>query len=408
MNTYPRQSTIQAALVAIMLLGMAGCKTPIAEQLKFAELKKLNRHMPWYDEELPREGVPTRIVGNWTDTVLYQEGQKPQRGFGGKLLFYDDQGDKPILVDGQLVIYAFNEIGRAPTDNMPTRRYVFPAAELPKRMSLCELGASYSVWLPWDEVGGPKSEVSLVSRFEPKVGAVLVSEQTRHFLPGSESPESIAAAATKPKIPEGVPFKPAVEQAVWNAPSSNANATISAAGGEGPLPNAQRRMTSTTIELPESMRKMGPGMTGAAQVPNGTPSRTLPNYSVPAAGQDQAAAPGPNAMNQSQPIASPHTATRGNGYRLPPLPAMGTPQMGHSTMSSAAQSYPPPKVIQETPLQAQLRNPQHGAKEMKSPQASTQGYNNHPLATQPANPIAPIGNAGAASVSYLPVNPAVR
>ena len=52
-------------------------------------------------------------------------------------------------------------------------------------MSKNKLGASYSFFLPWDEAGGPKTEVSLICRFEPKDGPVVTSEQTRQLLPGS-------------------------------------------------------------------------------------------------------------------------------------------------------------------------------------------------------------------------------
>jgi hypothetical protein len=400
MSTCQRRSTVCLLLAILAIVSVGGCKTPLAEQVKLPKLAKLNQHMPWYNEELPREGVPTKIVGNWTDAVLYQEGQKPQRGFGGRLLFYDNESQKPILVDGQLVVYAFNEVGRAPTDNMPTLRYVIPAVELPKHMSTCELGASYSVWLPWDEVGGPKTEVSLVCRFEPKAGAVVVSEQTRHYLAGSELPDSVAAAGGKPKIPEGVPFKPAVEQATYNAPVSGANAATAAAGGEGTLPNAPRTMTSTTIALPASMRNLGPGMTAAPQVPNAA-ARTLPNYRAPATGQNEAA--GPSAMNQSR-LNAPPTATRLDGIRSAPFPSMSRPTMSHSSLSGAAQSYPPPKVIQESPQQAQLSNSQPGPTTANSVQSSTLGYNHHPLATPSANSIAPIGDPTAASVSYPAVS----
>jgi hypothetical protein len=148
-------------------------------------------------------------VGTWTDTVLTQPGQKPQRGFGGRLVFYGRDEKKPILVDGQLVVYAFDESGRDPTDNKPTRRYVFPPDQVPRHMSISEIGASYSFWLPWDEAGGPRTEVSLICRFEPKGGAVITSEQTRHLLPGALAPHATTAAKQPPQLPEGVPSRPA-------------------------------------------------------------------------------------------------------------------------------------------------------------------------------------------------------
>ena len=270
---------VSASLLIATLLPATGCKTPLAESLNFKKVAKLNERMPWHDEEAPREGIPNRVVGNWTDAIHYQEGKTPHRGFGGRLLFYDDEGQDPILVDGQLVIYAFNEKGRARTDNMPTRRYVFPAEELPKLMSKSELGTSYSVWLPWDEVGGPQAEVSLVCRFEPKAGPPLVSEQTRHYLQGEEMPAPIADGGQNPKVPEGVAFKPSVQQASYHATADGLNpAATTAANGTAAAPGAEK-MTTTTIALPQSMQKLGPGMTVPPQKPPAMPSQTLPGGS---------------------------------------------------------------------------------------------------------------------------------
>ena len=50
---------------------------------------------------------------------MTQPGAKPQRGFGGRIMFYESEDKKPILVDGQLVVYAFDETEAASrrTDN---------------------------------------------------------------------------------------------------------------------------------------------------------------------------------------------------------------------------------------------------------------------------------------------------
>ncbi|HJQ80871.1 MAG TPA: hypothetical protein VJ828_12985, partial [Lacipirellulaceae bacterium] len=201
-----RRTSLLSSIAALALFAIfaGGCSVPKkASDLKPSKLFSLE------DEDEPEEGIPVRMEGTWTDTVLNQPGKKPQRGFGGRLIFYGRDDHKPILVDGQLVVYAFDEAGREPTDNKPTRRYIFPADQLPLRMSKSEIGASYSFWLPWDEAGGPQTEVSLICRFEPKGGAVVVSEQTKHLLPGSLPANGEVARRGAPKLPEGVPSRPA-------------------------------------------------------------------------------------------------------------------------------------------------------------------------------------------------------
>ena len=108
----------------------------------------------------------------------------PARGFGGRLTFYDSKADKPVKVDGTLVVYVFDEEGRDPGNAKPDRKYVFSKEDWERHYSKSELGHSYSVWLPWDEVGGPQKEISLIVRFTPSTGPTIVGEQARQVLPG--------------------------------------------------------------------------------------------------------------------------------------------------------------------------------------------------------------------------------
>src|SRR3954466_3905667 len=100
-------------VIVVAMVGSAGCAAP----WKTPKMFSLDNTWPFRDKDKPQEGTPVRMVGTWTDTVMTRAGQKPQRGFGGRIMFYDKEGKKPILVDGQLVVYAFDELGRDPTDN---------------------------------------------------------------------------------------------------------------------------------------------------------------------------------------------------------------------------------------------------------------------------------------------------
>jgi len=318
-------------LSALSLL--VGCRGPWSKDWKVSDMWSMDVS-PWSsDEDEPQ--TPQRIVGSWTDTVLHTVGKQPQRGFGGRLIFYGDDKEKPILVEGQLVVYAFDETERDPTDNKPTRRYVFPPDQVARRMSKTSLGPSYSFWLPWDDVGGKQTEVSLIARFEPTKGALIMSEQTRHLLPGATTP-ALIAGKTGPKLPDGVPYIPAqpslasleekaraaaaasgVQLASYDAASQQGQAALPgqiAPQGQLPGPTvaemqdartagdpaaqqtSQRRMTTTSISLPENFRITGSGT--PQRVQSSTP--TLPgNYIA------QSAAPPANVSSVAAPIAVP-------------------------------------------------------------------------------------------------------
>jgi len=330
----------------------------------------LNSTWPFRDKDAPVEGTPTRVVATWADTVNTQPGTKPVRGFGGRLTFYEKNEKKPIIVDGQLVIYAFDETGREVTDNKPTRRYVFPAEQMPLHMSKNDLGVSYSFFLPWDEAGGPRTEVSLICRFEPKDGPVITGEQTRQLLPGT-----IAAATgadgkpLPPKLPEGIHAKPAArtlqniqakrteEQAArlvsYEAPLLNdplsAAAAAEAQPGQ-PVPSG-RKMTSTTINLPGSFQM--PTAAAAAAAPTQPARQHVPQQFVPS--QQPVAIPQTQQLPPQQPFATqPFTGMQPPAPVLSPPVAYGQPANAPTfgaqpPVNSQVATVPPTQMMIQAP-----------------------------------------------------------
>ena len=204
---------------------------------------------------------PMRVVAIWSDTVLNTPGQPSIRGFGARLMFYEDKKDKPIKVSGELTVYAFDEAGRAKTDARPDRKYVFTAEQMKKHYSKSELGHSYSVWVPWDPVGGEAKEISLIVRFVPVEGGVVISEQVKQFLPGTKPGQPAAPGPYSPGPFAAGPY------AAGNAPQPDPQAAVRVAPVQlvqhqeivdrqdfGPPPansaSEPPRMSTTTIAIP--------------------------------------------------------------------------------------------------------------------------------------------------------------
>jgi len=225
-----------------------------------------------------KPGTPDKIVAIWTDTVLYKSNQTPGRGFGGRVMFYQAKNEQPIKVDGSIVVYAFDETNRAAGSSRPDRKYVFTPDQIPAHYSKSKIGHSYSLWIPWDEVGGPQKEITLVVRFEPKGEAgVVVSEPTRQLLPGMTT--SVAPEVSKiPTEGAAVGMTPAqstsqpVQQASYNAATPP---TTASANADPPA----RRMTTTTISVPSEMahNPLLAGRAASSGIPNGRvrPQETL-------------------------------------------------------------------------------------------------------------------------------------
>jgi hypothetical protein len=142
----------------------------------------------WFSREDGEPQTPKKVVAVWTDAEAQHVDHRRTRGFGGRLTFFDPEGDAPVRVDGKLVVYAFDEDGRDAEDVKPSRKYVFTPEQFANHHSQSKLGHSYSVWLPWDEVGGPQKQISLICRFEPTDGPPILAEQTKMTLPGPAPP----------------------------------------------------------------------------------------------------------------------------------------------------------------------------------------------------------------------------
>ena len=138
--------------------------------------------MPWSKSKKPT--IPAKILPIWSDTVLYQKGAPGVRGFGGRVLFYDERDDEPIKVDGSLIVYAFDAEVHDPSNSKPEKQFAITADQLEQHYSRSKLGHSYSIWLPWDVVGGPSRQISLVLKFEGREGGVAISESATKLLPG--------------------------------------------------------------------------------------------------------------------------------------------------------------------------------------------------------------------------------
>lgn len=218
-NITPRLAALSLAIV----FAVAGC-TPLDIDTK---------RLPWSRDKDPKFDVPEKMVPMWSDTVLYQPGKAGVRGFGGRIYFYRNDTSDPIKVEGTLTVYAFDATQRNRMPK-PERKFVFTAEHLEKHHSKTNLGHSYSVWLPWDEVGGEPRQLSLVAKFEGTQGAVLVTDPAQKLLPGLQADE--------------VPGDIGIEQVSYDATGRNSD-------GPANESSSHQELTTVTIDVPPSFSR---------------------------------------------------------------------------------------------------------------------------------------------------------
>jgi hypothetical protein len=180
--------TLRFAITCVVLAFVAGCQTT-----GFESLKKATEKVTFVAkaEQVQESQYPQaeKLVTIWSDAVYTQPGQKPTRGFGGRLYFYNSDNNT-VPVEGQLVVYAYDDSAPGNLATKPSRKFVFTPEQFTAHYTPSDLGASYSVWIPWDEVGGVRKSVSLLPVFTCTSGKIVMGQQSINVLQG-KTPEVV-------------------------------------------------------------------------------------------------------------------------------------------------------------------------------------------------------------------------
>ncbi len=183
-----RSFIIVAILAATVLTGCKSAldsrKSPLLDRSWMSSYKKSP------DEKI-EYGQPERIAVIWSDSVASANNVANVRGFGGRIYFYD-KDSKPIRANGELTVYAFDD-SNDDRKTQADRVYKFRQEELQSHFSETALGPSYSVWVPWDKVGGDRKSIALMPVFKTTENQVVKSEQSINVLPG-KTPVQVAKA----------------------------------------------------------------------------------------------------------------------------------------------------------------------------------------------------------------------
>lgn len=315
---------------------------------------------------------PVRMTALWTDTVLVEAGVV---GFGGRVMFYGRGDEDPIQVAGELTVFAYDDTENVGENAVPARKYVFRAEELSGHYSKSQLGHSYSFWIPWDRVGGPRKQVSLISRFKSDKGGVVMSEMTRHLLPGAP-PTEMPLAQTQPSPLAADQPAPRVTQAMHNYPVASPGPVVASRNGG---------MQTTTITMSEAM--------GAAARNRAQKERVA--ETVPAQGSLQA---GPGPMVAASAGAALPEPARANSMEPSEIRAL-VREAVQETLAANQEEQPVDRFGRRkyrariAPKLPPTRDPAPTPLRPATPQSS------HP-ATTPA--VAPTGSATATSVALPP------
>lgn len=187
--------------------------------------------LKWHRKEGTKElETPERIVAIWSESTIFGPNHQPTRGLGGRLYFYN-RNHQPVKAQGQLVVYGFED-NEASADedteelSKADRKFVFTEEEFANHFSPSEFGPSYSVWLPWDAVGGEKKAISVVPVFKTDEGLAIMGDHSRTLLPGKERTQLAREKARRKSAHQFVEEEDAVTHASFTRHTGRRNAEL--------------------------------------------------------------------------------------------------------------------------------------------------------------------------------------
>lgn len=338
-------------LPLMMLSFAAGCQTLTPKwPAWFSQEEK-----PQIEEsKYPR---PARMAVIWSPAMLNSPGKKPTRGFGGRVYFYDGQ-NKAVPVEGQLVVYGYNDTNPSVDSKSPDRKFAFTPEQFTTHYAPTELGASYSIWIPWDEVGNEQAEVSLVPIFTATSGQLVVGQSSKVVLPGPSTPVNptridryvLPPPIIENEMPGGAgAVQPAqyVQQASYQQQPAITNQSL------GGIQETSIRLPTTMAERLASAPPLGVTL-GPVSSPSG--ARFDPNFGrLPAPNSVPGAMGGPTANYQAtSPAIQPPLARSGPPARPAPFSPAPQPTRGRlpTPPYPAAPPFGPPSAPPANPQTA--------------------------------------------------------
>jgi hypothetical protein len=124
----------------------------------------------------------------------------PCRGFAGQVLFFAVGEDEPVMVNGGVTIYVFDDQGTPDQQAEPIDYFEFDAREWAGFLRPSpSLGASYQLFIPYSRKGAHEAKCSLRIKYTPGEGKGIhiYSKMASIILAGTKAQPTAPAAQTE-------------------------------------------------------------------------------------------------------------------------------------------------------------------------------------------------------------------
>jgi hypothetical protein len=157
----------------LLLLLTPGCASLPLFGLTTANVERANAKNP-----------AVEILALWQASEGPGPNGVPMRGFAGQIYFFTQSRQAPVLVDGKVRIYLFDDHGSVKDQARPIGEYDCDSARWNARAHNSTLGPGYEVFIPYPRNDFHQSTCSLRIRFTPTLGPAIYSPPASVVLTG--------------------------------------------------------------------------------------------------------------------------------------------------------------------------------------------------------------------------------
>ncbi|HUE15079.1 MAG TPA: hypothetical protein VMR25_12990 [Planctomycetaceae bacterium] len=163
------------ATLLLLLLIAPGCAS-MPPLFSFIKSEKFDRA----DAKNPA----SEILALWQPSEGPGQNGVPTRGFNGQIYFFTQAKPGPVVVDGKVRIYLFDDRGSVEQQGKPIGEFDYDPIGWNARAHQSSLGPGYAVFIPYPRSDFHQAACSLRVRFTPNVGPTIYSPTASVALSG--------------------------------------------------------------------------------------------------------------------------------------------------------------------------------------------------------------------------------
>ncbi|QDT30887.1 hypothetical protein [Thalassoglobus polymorphus] len=217
-------------------------------------ITSVNQHLPFAAKSPSRaHGTPVEMICLWEAAEGNGLNNQPTRGFAGQVLFFDQNGEEPVEVHGDVEIYLFDDLGTPEEQSKPIYKYEFEKEVFESFKTETNLGIAYQLFVPYPKKNTYEVNCSIRVRVTPDSGRAIYSKMAQVMLPGTQPPAR--------KLPVAQPVN-RVEQASFEqhvtseAPKAASLEEIEAYFGQATLPKPKPNLTAEKQRLKSALSRV--------------------------------------------------------------------------------------------------------------------------------------------------------